>query len=440
MPLESATFVSDLVSSNPVGATDQKALGDDHLRLIKSVLQGTFPNASKAFRFPQVLSKSADYSIVVGDDNSLVIFDSTAATRTAHLPNTATILAGFQTTIFKSIAANTVVIDTPGGEKINGADTYTLTVQYDFVTVEYDGANWTVIAAKNIAELPAIGGANTFLASDGANPLWRTLSQQLDLILGSVPGLNIIRGASLWGTGVLTQNYISGLIPSNNSGTPNTKVDVSVGAAADDTQAIIISNSAVKTIDFTVNGANGLDTGALANDTWYRIWIIAKADGTVAGFGSTGASPTLPSGYVYKRLVGWVKTNGSAHFIPFISVEGPGGSEIVLWKDFIRDVNAVSLGTTRTNYTLTVPPARVTAHLVAGAITVKYWVTCPDTNDQAPVDADYFFNAGFEYASGNQGGDELRVLTNTSGQVAAKGEGSGTFNIWTIGWMDSRRV
>lgn len=44
MPLETGTYISDLNASNPVGATDQKAQGDDHIRLIKSTIKTTFPN------------------------------------------------------------------------------------------------------------------------------------------------------------------------------------------------------------------------------------------------------------------------------------------------------------------------------------------------------------------------------------------------------------
>ncbi len=42
MGLESVTFISDLVSTNPV-STDLKSAGDDHLRRIKSALLNTFP-------------------------------------------------------------------------------------------------------------------------------------------------------------------------------------------------------------------------------------------------------------------------------------------------------------------------------------------------------------------------------------------------------------
>lgn len=47
MGLESATFISQLVSTNPIG-TDDRSTADDHMRLIKSVLQATFPNATAA--------------------------------------------------------------------------------------------------------------------------------------------------------------------------------------------------------------------------------------------------------------------------------------------------------------------------------------------------------------------------------------------------------
>ncbi len=48
MGLESATFISQLVASNPVGGVDDYATADDHLRLIKAVLKGQFPNFTAA--------------------------------------------------------------------------------------------------------------------------------------------------------------------------------------------------------------------------------------------------------------------------------------------------------------------------------------------------------------------------------------------------------
>lgn len=47
MALETATYIEDLVDTNPTG-TDNINAGDDHLRLIKSVLQSQFPNLGQA--------------------------------------------------------------------------------------------------------------------------------------------------------------------------------------------------------------------------------------------------------------------------------------------------------------------------------------------------------------------------------------------------------
>lgn len=48
MGLETGTFISDLDAANPVGATDQKSQGDDHLRLIKSTILASFPGITGA--------------------------------------------------------------------------------------------------------------------------------------------------------------------------------------------------------------------------------------------------------------------------------------------------------------------------------------------------------------------------------------------------------
>jgi len=47
MGLESATYIDGLVTSNPLG-DDSFRQGDDHLRLIKAVLQNSFPNIAGA--------------------------------------------------------------------------------------------------------------------------------------------------------------------------------------------------------------------------------------------------------------------------------------------------------------------------------------------------------------------------------------------------------
>src|SRR5690606_35137911 len=47
MGLETSTYIDGLVTTNPDG-DDGKSQGDDHIRLIKSVLKNTFPNSTGA--------------------------------------------------------------------------------------------------------------------------------------------------------------------------------------------------------------------------------------------------------------------------------------------------------------------------------------------------------------------------------------------------------
>jgi hypothetical protein len=63
------------------------------------------------------------------------------------------------------------------------------------------------------------------------------------------------------------------------------------------------------TINLGTTGANALDAGTIAIDTWYAIWAISKPDGTTAGLASTSfTAPTLPSGYTMKARIGAVQT------------------------------------------------------------------------------------------------------------------------------------
>lgn len=65
-------------------------------------------------------------------------------------------------------------------------------------------------------------------------------------------------------------------------------------------------------------GVNGLDAGSVggAASTWYSVWVIWNGT-TVAGLFSTSAtSPTMPSGYTHKALVGWVRTDATGNKYP----------------------------------------------------------------------------------------------------------------------------
>ena len=63
------------------------------------------------------------------------------------------------------------------------------------------------------------------------------------------------------------------------------------------------------TVNMGTTGADALDTGTIATNTWYAVWVIAKADGTTKCVASTsGSSPTMPTDYTYKARFGYVQT------------------------------------------------------------------------------------------------------------------------------------
>lgn len=113
-------------------------------------------------------------------------------------------------------------------------------------------------------------------------------------------------------------DYVTGL---QISYTTTTTLTVAAGRcrAANELNDIIIDEAIV--INAAANGAAGLDTGALANATFYYVYAVADStlnnDPSVVVSASASA-PTLPSGYNIYRLIGrGFLTDGSAHFLPF---------------------------------------------------------------------------------------------------------------------------
>ena len=123
-----------------------------------------------------------------------------------------------------------------------------------------------------------------------------------------------------WGSGSTGYADKLGLVVAMG-GTPDEQVDVDFTSLNhySATNVVLNKQSGNLTIDNTASGANGIDTGAVANSTWYYIWSLLKADGTNCGVFSLSATfggLTLPADYLYGRCVGAIRTNGTADFIP----------------------------------------------------------------------------------------------------------------------------
>ena len=116
MPLESATYIADLVATNPI-TTDEISQGDDHIRMLKSVLQTQFPNlgdaavTGTAAQLNQAATASATAGVLEiaanGSTGGQLVLDGPATAGKVVLVNTATAGNGGSLAIKVYDASNT---------------------------------------------------------------------------------------------------------------------------------------------------------------------------------------------------------------------------------------------------------------------------------------------------------------------------------------------
>lgn len=164
--------------------------------------------------------------------------------------------------------------------------------------------------------------------------------------------------------------WISGLTYARAADTDH-DTTISAGEAMDDTNAqnMILSAALTKQIDAAwAVGTNqgGMDTGSVGNSTWYYIWLIKRSDTGVvdALYSASSSSPTMPANYDYKRLIGAVRTDGSANILGYTTLELCGGGLYYRFNSEILDVDSTTQSTTQVTNTLTLPSFTCLAELV----------------------------------------------------------------------------
>lgn len=207
MPLETATYISDLNSSNPA-ATDPLDKADDHIRLIKGAVKSTFPNVAGAvlpthtelnfvdgvtsaiqtqLNAKQALdatltaiagvTTAADKGIYFTGVDTAAAFDLSAFARTL-LDDTsasamrATLGLGALSTL-ATVGTSEIADNSVTGAKIALGSDATGDVMY------YDGTNWVRLAA---------GTSGNFLKTNGAGaaPSWAAASASSLTLLGTI--------------------------------------------------------------------------------------------------------------------------------------------------------------------------------------------------------------------------------------------------------------
>jgi hypothetical protein len=118
-------------------------------------------------------------------------------------------------------------------------------------------------------------------------------------------------------TPTYVSNFIYGLDIQNNSGTPNTNLSIvaSLAILGNSSGGNVRHSSISLTLNATTTGANGLDTGALANSTWYYVYLISNGTTVASLLSTSSTAPSLPGGYTFSQLIGAWRTDGSANFL-----------------------------------------------------------------------------------------------------------------------------
>lgn len=305
------------------------------------------------------------------------------------------------------------------------------------------------------------------ISGGSASPADNTLTNILDAVFGSTQGQVICRGASGWetitggtsgyalsgngagacpsyqapATAAVPRGYIAGLTLANDGTLPNTVLDVSVGqATSDDASTFMALGSAYtkSTSSWAVGSGNGaLDTGTIAANTWYHVFLIERTDTQVVDLllSTSATSPTLPTNYTKKRRIGAIRTNASSQITPFSQY----GDEF-LWTTTVNDINTTTLSNSTVPFTLTVPPgvtvnARVRGYVSSATASASVTVSSPA---ESVTGTGLGQNIIVPIANGF-GAAELSVRTNTSAQInAIAGSPSTTLKLFTFGWVDTR--
>lgn len=296
-------------------------------------------------------------------------------------------------------------------------------------TASITDAAVTLAKLANLAQNTIIG---RYTASTGV-PQALTLSTGLDVDSSTGNVTTTISSATLSG-------FLSGLELST-AGSSAT-FGIAVGSANDVglSDMMVLGSAYTKTTSaWAVGTGNGaLDSGTIANNTWYHVYLIKRSDtGVVDVLVSTSASsPTMPTSYDRKRRIGSMKTNGSAQWTAFFQT----GDEFI-WAAMVDDAKA-SVGTvSRSTAILSGVPtgvvvaARFRSYFNSPGSAQSVMFTALTENDVAvgSTVADLAV-ASLGVAAGN-----FEKLTNTSAQIGVRsGAGTITAPINVYGWKDFR--
>lgn len=206
---------------------------------------------------------------------------------------------------------------------------------------QFNGANQLIQAdsSGNIPISELNGGLNasatTFFRGDGT---WITPIQINNFANGQNASAGTFwRGDGIWSSIASSDSLINGLVI--------TTVSANLDRFIITADNVIFGGNYFTNISTVILtgrlGTGGLDTGTVANLTWYSMFFITNGS-TVAVIASSGnpVSPTMPSGYINSKKIGYFYVNNSGNIVCYYK-NGLNGD--VIFHDYSAPI--LNLGT-----------------------------------------------------------------------------------------------
>lgn len=310
-------------------------------------------------------------------------------------------------------------------------------------TYTWDGAKWTspgspafpiyvgdsppATAADNSLWFNTSDGSLYFYYNDGNSKQWVAVAAAT-----TPPPAAVIRG------------HITGLTLSTAGS--STTFSIAAGYACDSAgvgMMSLISSLNKTTAAWAVGfGSGGLDTGAIAANTWYHVHLIKRMDTSVvdALISLSATTPTLPAGYSLSRRIGSLRTNASSQWVLFFQV-----GDRFQWTTPFSDAIALAVGTTSQLVTLTVPTNIRTTALFVGSMvsntvgTLLLMHEADQTTQVANTPAGNY--QSFIQVANMASPGQFQFLTNLSAQIRTVSNATTatcSLYIYTQGWIDRR--
>lgn len=215
------------------------------------------------------------------------------------------------------------------------------------------------------------------------------------------------------------------------------------GVAAGGASGMKIAAFTKTTASWALGSGNGaLDTGAIANSTWYHVWLIQRSDTAVVDIllSLSATAPTMPASYDRKRLIGSMLTDGSAQWVKFFQL----GNDF-LWDVPVRTQDSLApAANTPTLYVQKTPTglkciANIDFSYGALAGGEVMLLNSPEVASQTPGGIHFTARSQGAAGSGFIFSSTTYIRTDTSAQIRFSGESSAnSISLVTRGWEHPR--